>query len=221
MSGLMTRSHWTPAAILLLGLAASIGLRGDQTEVLSAPLASAVPRTLEHYASTELTVSDEELAVARPTAYLLRAYDDSTHPADSLAPSGFTVFVAFYDHQTQGQSIHSPKNCLPGAGWEPLTSSVTTVATSTGAVPVNRYLLQHGQEKALVLYWYQGRGRVAANEYLVKWQLLRDSALRHRSDEALVRIIVPLRGEDQTAAERLATAVAARLVPSLFQILPS
>ncbi len=86
---------------------------------------------------------------------------------------------------------------------------------------VNRYLLQNGDQRALVLYWYQGRGRVQASEYMVKWDLLRDAALRHRSDEALVRIVVPLVGtgveEDSFA---LARSVAEELVPALNKALP-
>ena len=68
-------------------------------------------------------------------------------------------------------------------------------------VRVNQYLLQRGEDQALVLYWYQGRGRVEANEYRVKWDLLRDAALHRRSDEALVRIIVPI----EAGVEELAT----------------
>ena len=84
---------------------------------------------------------------------------------------------------------------------------------------VNRYLLQNGDARALVLYWYQGRGRVQASEYLVKWDLLRDAALKHRSDEALVRIVVPLVGPEENAFE-LAQSVAERLVPALDNALP-
>lgn len=217
----MKLSPWTPAGILAAGVALTLGLRGDRRIPLIAPLTQAVPRTLAGLTGTDVVVSDQELAVAAPTTYVLRAFGDSTGAHDSAMAPSFTVYVAYYDHQTQGKTIHSPKNCLPGAGWEPLTSSVSMVATPAGSVPVNRYLLQHDKEKALVLYWYQGRGRVAANEYLVKWQLLRDSALRHRSDEALVRIIVPLKGDDEAGAYRTAAGVVTRLVPALYQVLPS
>ena len=85
---------------------------------------------------------------------------------------------------------------------------------------VNRYLLQNEDVRALVLYWYQGRGRVQANEYLVKWDLLRDAVLRQRSDEALVRIVVPLSGSEEDSF-RLARSVAETLVPALDQALPN
>ena len=217
----MKLASWTPAATLAVGVVLTLGLRGDRRIPLIAPLTQAVPRTLAGMTGTDVVVSDQELAVAAPTTYVLRAFGDSTGARDSATAPSFTVYVAYYDRQTQGKTIHSPKNCLPGAGWEPLTSSVSTVSTPAGPVPVNRYLLQHDKEKALVLYWYQGRGRVAANEYLVKWQLLRDSALRHRSDEALVRIIVPLKGDDEAGAYRTAAGVVTQLVPALYQVLPS
>ena len=92
-------------------------------------------------------------------------------------------------------------------------------AHSLGTVAVNRYLLQREQQQVLVLYWYQGRGRVQANEYLVKWDLLRDSALRHRSDEALVRIVVPIRS-DEEAAFALAAQAAVQVVTALPEALP-
>ena len=89
-------------------------------------------------------------------------------------------------------------------------------------VVVNRYLLGNAGERALVYYWYQGRGRVAANEYKVKWDLLRDSALRGRSEEALVRIVVPINARtDLARADSLAEATAGALIPAVYGVLPS
>ena len=213
----MTARPWLPAVILGAGVALTLGLRPDRPLPLRSPLGWVVSDTIAGYAKTDLAVSAAELAVAGPNAYLFRAY---RIPGDTVSAHAFTVYVGYYERQTQGKTIHSPKNCLPGAGWEPLSSRAETIGTAAGPVPVNRYLLQYHQEKALVLYWYQGRGRVAANEYVVKWQLLRDSALKHRSDEALVRVMVPVRGEDEAGAYQLASAVAQRLVPELYRALP-
>jgi EpsI family protein len=131
------------------------------------------------------------------------------------------VYVGYYDQQTQGKTIHSPKNCLPGSGWEALNQSTSTLQTSAGTETVNRYLLQNKQQRALVFYWYQGRGRVAANEYRVKWELLRDSALRGRSEEALVRIVVYLNPQTTEAqANAWASRVATDLIPAVSRVLP-
>jgi EpsI family protein len=132
------------------------------------------------------------------------------------------VYVGYYDHQTQGKTIHSPKNCLPGSGWEALEAAPVKVTTPAGTVTVNRYLLQNKGQQALVFYWYQGRGRVASSEYQVKWELLRDAALRGRSEEALVRVVVYLNDQvDESRAIEQATKVASDLVPAVFQSLPA
>ncbi len=89
-----------------------------------------------------------------------------------------------------------------------------------GAITVNRYVLQKRKQRALVLYWYQGRGRVEANEYAVKWQLRVDTALRRRSDEALVRIIVPITGSEADAFH-VGSELAAQVAPAVSAALPS
>ena len=94
-----------------------------------------------------------------------------------------------------------------------------TVFTAGGPVRVKRYILQNGQQRAPVFYWYQGRGRVEANEYRVKLDLLRDAALRRRSEEALVRIVVPLDG-DEGDAITLAGDVSQIIIPALYDALP-
>jgi EpsI family protein len=160
-------------------------------------------------------VSEQERRVAGMDEYLLRSYAG----ADSTS-AGFSIYVGYYQHQARGHTIHSPKNCLPGAGWEALTSATAAVPIAGASVQVTRYLLQRNDERAVVLYWYQGRGRVENNEYVVKWDLLRDAALRRRSDEALVRVVVPIAtGESEALA--VATAVASQLIPAVDEALPT
>jgi EpsI family protein len=209
---------WLPAIVLVAGVVASVSLRANRGLPLRAPLASVISDTVGGYVGTPLPITPAELAVARPDAFLLRAYRT---PGDTASGHLFTLYIGYYDHQTQGKTIHSPKNCLPGAGWEPLASRTELLTTPSGPASVNRYLLQNHKERALVLYWYQGRGRVASNEYLVKWQLLRDAALRRRSDEALVRIIVPVAGGAEDAADSLAAGQARRVIEELYKALPS
>jgi EpsI family protein len=88
-----------------------------------------------------------------------------------------------------------------------------------GQATVNQYLLQKENDRALVLYWYQGRGRIAHSEYAVKLDLLRDAALRGRSEEALIRIMVPVKGTEDRALE-FAKRVAAEVIPMVDQALP-
>ncbi len=209
--------RWVPAAILILGaVLATWGVRAQRALPLRAPLAATVPSEIEGRVGHDAALSEAEARAVAVTSYLVRNY---SAPGDSAA-AGFSLYVGYYDQQAQGRTIHSPKNCLPGSGWEPLASSPETLTTAAGPVTVNRYLIQKGQERALVLYWYQGRGRVAWNEYLVKWDLLRDAALKRRSDEALVRIVVPVT-DSQAGASRVAAAAAQRVIPALWAALPS
>src|SRR5207244_4435495 len=143
----------------------------------------------------------------------------------------FSVYVGYYESQTAGRTIHSPKNCLPGAGYQPLESGRTTLQVGSRSVTLNRYLLADSTGQALVYYWYQGRGRVQASEYAVKWDLLRDAALRGRTEEALVRVLVPVAltrtmsasalADAQRTADNIARAAAIQLIPEVDRVLPA
>jgi EpsI family protein len=134
----------------------------------------------------------------------------------------FTTYVGYYDRQTQGKTIHSPRNCLPGAGWEILESRTATVTSATGPHVVNRYLLKNGRTHAVVYYWYQGRGRVVANEYRVKLNLLRDAAFKGHTEEALVRIVLPVEPSPaaEARADELGMRMAARLMNEVAAVMP-
>jgi len=208
--------RWTPAALLALGILLTRSVNTQQRLPLRRPLAEVVPQTLDGFAGQDVALSDDARRVAGVTTYLARTY--GAIPGDQTR--GFTLYIGYYDRQTQGRTIHSPKNCLPGSGWAPLASGSAPLITSAGTVTVNRYLLQNGNRRALVLYWYQGRGRVAFNEYRVKWDLLRDATLKRRSDEALVRVVVPVTTTTDSAFH-LAAEVAQQLIPTLYRALPS
>jgi EpsI family protein len=206
------RSAWFPAVVLTVGAAFTVLVNTQQRMDLVRPLAM-FPDSLVGRVGTPITVSEAEQAAAGMSSYLMRYF-----PGD-VAP--FSLYVGYYDQQTQGRTIHSPKNCLPGSGWDALRQTVTDVTTPAGSFRVNRYLLQNKGARALVFYWYQGRGRVAANEYRVKWELLRDAATRGRSEEALVRIVVFLNDQtDEDTAAAWATRASAEIIPSLFRHLP-
>jgi EpsI family protein len=205
--------RYIPAAVLCAGwLLLGAGTGQQRPTPLTAPLAS-LPRSLDDYRGADRTIGEEERRVAGMSAYLFRVF---TGPAGSA----FSVYVGYYDQQVQGRTIHSPKNCLPGAGWDVVASAEERLDTPAGPVPVNRYALVNGGRKAVVFYWYQGRGRVEANEYKVKLQLLRDAALRGRTEEALVRVVVPVETDDAAAAA-LGRRVSAALVPEIFRVLPT
>lgn len=211
---------WWPAGVLAVGVViTSAGVHTQRVMPLVAPLDETVSRDFLGWSAKDIEVSEAEQRVAGMSSYVMRVYEPSDVETSAAAASAFSVYVGYYESQSQGRTIHSPKNCLPGGGWEPLVSSQETIQTAVGPIPVNRYLIGNGPAQAIVLYWYQGRGRVQANEYVVKWDLLRDQALHGRSDEALVRVIVPVTaGEDE--AYRKAVEVAQELVVDVDRALP-
>ena len=212
-----------PAALLLIGCIGIFKSHSQDAVPLAAPIASASP-AVDGFTATDLSISKEEVAVAGMTEYVARAYSRDSAVA-------FTTLVSYYDRQTQGRTIHSPRNCLPGAGWEVLTPGMRTLSSPIGDQTVNRYVLKNAKATAVVYYWYQGRGRVVANEYAVKWNLLRDAALKGHTEEALVRVVVPVRAYGPAAkfaseeaaiaaADSLGVLVATRLLAKVDQVLP-
>jgi EpsI family protein len=210
---------WATAGLLLGGIGLTSQVLDQSTLALRRPLADAVPAEVGAYAGADLQISEEELEVAGVTDYVMRTYEPAE--AQQAGAPWMSVYVGFYESQTQGRTIHSPKNCMPGAGWEALESRTVQVPSAAGPVEVNRYQLVNGPQRVLVLYWYQGRGRVVASEYQAKWELLRDAALKRRSDEALVRVVVPVVNGDEERAFAQALDVAQRLLPAVDGALPA
>ena len=125
------------------------------------------------------------------------------------------LYIGYYASQRQGDTMHSPQNCLPGAGWQPIESGRVRVPSATGEVDVNRYVVQKGGDRQVVLYWYQGRGRITANEFVNKLWLMLDAARLHRTDGGLVRVITPVVTDPSHA-----TADAAQFAAMLLRVLP-
>ncbi len=214
---------FAPAAALLAGVLLVSGVR-EQYKMPPAKPLTALPAVLDGQPSVALVVPKDEQQVAGMSDYSLRAFG-----ADTASPA-FTLYVGYYDRQVQGKTIHSPKNCLPGAGWE-IMQSTQIPAPGNTAGTVNRVLLANAGVRALVYYWYQGRGRVASSEYQVKWDLLRDAALYGRTEEALVRIVVPISRTDSKsmptaddaevqAADAMARRVAEQVLPEITTVMP-
>lgn len=134
------------------------------------------------------------------------------------------LYVGYYQSQREGGSIHSPMNCLPGAGWLPVQTGRIDIAVpaadgSSRLLHVNRYVIQKGLEKQLVLYWYQSHGRVEPSEYWSKVYLVLDSMRLNRTDAALIRVIAPLADSDSAAAEAAAEQTAVEFVKAAFPLL--
>jgi EpsI family protein len=142
--------------------------------------------------------------------------------AEAGTPPGVNLFVAYFKSQRTGQSPHSPKNCLPGSGWEPEATGFLEVPVAGQPQPIriNRYVVSHGDEKSVVLYWYQSPRRVIASELSAKFWLVMDSIRYHRSDTALVRVTAPVLQNDVPGATRAGEAFVASVFPVLRSYLP-
>jgi EpsI family protein len=159
----------------------------------------------------------------RATEEVLRADDyisrDYVQP-DMRARAN--IYVGYYRTQRTGATYHSPLNCLPGSGWilnEPGTERIAPVGGQVAPFDANRYVIQNGNNRFVMLYWYQGRGRAVASEYWDKIYTVLDSARRRRSDGSMVRIMLPISGSDQDALGA-ARNIAAELAPHLGRHIP-
>jgi len=134
------------------------------------------------------------------------------------------LYIGYYQSQREGDIIHSPKNCMPGAGWN--IASIDPIsfesATSDGRpVKINRVLLQNGNQKQLMLYWFHSRGRVIRSEYTQKIFLVWDSIIRHRTDGSFVRLISPITIENEQQVTENMKQFAQHLFPVLNDFIPN
>lgn len=159
-------------------------------------------------------LDDETMAVLRASDYLLRDY----RRADGQTAN---FYVGFYASQREGASYHSPLNCLPGSGWTLSEPGKAMVSLPDGSqFAANKYVIENGEQRSLMLYWYQGRGRQVASEYWGKVYTVIDSVRLRRSDGAMVRVTVPL-GESEDAALKTALDLSARTVAALPEFVPN
>jgi EpsI family protein len=175
------------------------------------------PAQLGDWSGTDIEIEPDVLTVLGPGDFLLRDYEDknTSHPQIDL-------FIAYFASQRAGDTIHSPKNCLPGAGWAPVSSRRITLSVPGHApFPANRYVIAKNDSRQLVLYWYWAHDRGVASEYWAKYFLVADSIRTSRSDGALVRMITPIaQGENADAAEQRVLPFAADVVQQLNRYIP-
>jgi EpsI family protein len=162
-------------------------------------------------------IEPEVLDVLKADDTLNRRY------ANRATGSQVMLFIAYFKTQRQGASPHSPKNCLPGAGWEPVESPSRVKITVPGrAEPLesNRFIVARGEQKSVVLYWYQSHNRTIASEYAAKCWLILDAIRYRRSDTALVKAVVPFSGPDQEAAVKTGVSFVEAAFPYVVKQLP-
>jgi EpsI family protein len=204
--------------VLALLISPSLVLaRRSRREVLPAyqPLAD-FPAQIGDLHAQDLALTPDELRVLGPGQFLLRNY------ISPIGEAPINLYIAFFPSQRSGDTIHSPKNCLPGAGWAPLESQRIFLREPDGsAAPVERYLIGRGSDRDVVLYWYQAHGRITPSEYWAKFYLVADAIRMNRTDGALVRVVVPVETDASAeAAQTRAVHFAETIVPGLGSYIP-
>ncbi len=205
-------------AVVILLLAVTAGFlqarRRPETTVAYEGL-DHLPTALATWGGMEVPIPDDTRQVLGKGDFLQRIY----RSPGEIAP--IDVFVAYFPSQRVGVTIHSPKNCLPGAGWAPIENKRITIPVAGRLLEANRYIVAKGESRQLVMYWYQAHGRSVASEYWAKYYLVRDAIAMNRSDGSLIRIVTPLeRDEKVDVAQERAAQFAQKLVPALAQVVP-
>ena len=152
-------------------------------------------------------LSSNVLAHLLPTSYVSRTYTKNG--------AVLGMFIAYYAEQRAGESMHSPKNCLPGSGWEIWKYGTTTIPVAGAPEEINQYFIDNSGQRMIVLYWYQSRKRIIASEYMGKLQLIKDTLTDGHTSGSLVRIIVP----DAPGMSQAAASFATALVPEVRRCL--
>jgi EpsI family protein len=196
--------HLVGTLLLLTATVAAARLTSHRKSALLARPLDSIDRSISGLTGTDNPPpSDHVLEKLLLTSYLSRTYRKAGIEAD--------LFIAFYAQQRAGESMHSPKHCLPGSGWEIWDYSSADIPVNGRSFRVNKYSISHEGERRLVLYWYQSKERIVASEYMGKVLLARDALLQNSTEGSIVRIIVP----DKPGALEDARAFASALIPQV------
>lgn len=197
--------------VLVGGIFATHTIKPSTTPQEHRPLRG-FPTVIAGLQSRNLPFDTEVVRIIGVNDYTNREYFGDGRPIE--------LYIGYYKDQRSGDAIHSPKNCLPGEGWEPVRSSRIQIGSADKPVLVNEYIVEQGTERDLVLYWYQTHGRILASEYLAKFWLVADG-VRHRStDGAMIRIWTTAEDGEESAQAR-ATDFARRVYPQVSGFLPN
>jgi EpsI family protein len=208
----LTLRLWTTVGVLLGSYVLLHTISHGEPIVPHQPLRN-LPYTVGDWKGEELPLSEQIVQATGVSDYTNRVYFRPTDPPVQL-------YIGYYASQRAGDTMHSPKNCLPGAGWDPISTGYATIPLATsGQIVVNDYVIQKDLNKQMVLYWYHGRGRIIASEYAGKFWMVADAMSRNRTDGALVRLITPM-DDGETKSRMRLISFAQSLFPDLEAIIP-
>ena len=182
---------------VLCAAAISLHLVSHGEPVMPSHSLANLPMALGSWTGRDLPIEQRILDAVGVDDHVSRAYFDQRNPPVLL-------YVGYYKSQRTGATIHSPKNCLPGAGWQPVSSGKIAVPLADGKnAVVNLYTIEKGLERQSVIYWYQSHGRLIASEYWAKIYMVLDAIRLNRTDSALIRVSTPLSPDAKQSQQRL------------------
>lgn len=133
------------------------------------------------------------------------------------------LYISWYDSQRKGEAVHSPRACLPGGGWQLQDFDQRALDVKIDGLPlrVNRTLIELGDQRELVYYWFEQRGRIITNEFAVKWYIFWDAVSRHRTDGAMIRLMIALPSTSRESdADLRLTRFVRQIAPTLHSYVP-
>ncbi|ADV81424.1 exosortase C-terminal domain/associated protein EpsI [Terriglobus saanensis] len=206
--------------LLLLLATGVVYSRADTDRVPPSTPLDQLPKTIDSRSSNEIPISPDTLRLLGSGSFLHRIYRGTTPSGLPDDANAIGLFIGYFPTQRTGQAIHSPQNCLPGAGWTFLSSRKISLNGMEG--DVGEYVITDGTAKQLVLYWYRSHGRSIASDYAAKAYMMADAIRYNRTDGALIRVITPMREqESMEAAHDRATQFASQLVTLLPEYIPN
>jgi EpsI family protein len=189
------------------------------THSIRPPTAPQQHRPLEEFPAAIGLWHSEDLPYSPAVVQAIGA-DDYTNREYSGGDRPVELYIGYYKDQRSGDAIHSPQNCLPGAGWEPVRYTILQIGSADRPVLVNEYIVEKGKSRDLVLYWYQAHGRIVASEYWAKFWLVADGVRNKSTDGAMIRIWTTAEDGEQSAQTR-AMDFARRIYPQVSEFLPN
>lgn len=216
MPWLTSWQRFVRVAILLIAAIGVLSARSSNEVIPQHQDLSSFPVNIDRWEGTSISLTPGTLGALGAGDFLVRDYRRS--PQEPRV----NLYIAFFPSQRTGDTIHSPNNCLPGAGWAPIESGHVPIRSSDGStVSINRYIIGKGQDRDLVLYWFQAHGRITPSDYWARIYLVTDALRMNRTDGALVRILTPIVNRNDAApAEARAAEFINRIVPMLDSYIP-
>ena len=148
-------------ALLLTATIANQVFSAPEAELTRRPL-SEFPKVIGDWrAINENKIDEGSMAVLQVDDYMMRTYTNKQEETIGL-------YIGYFEVQREGKGVHSPRQCLPGEGWEVIKYieyQLCLKGHNPAVVPINLHLMGKGNQRQLYLWWYQGRGRIYANEY--------------------------------------------------------